>query len=403
MKPFDLNLRHLHALRAIVENGSMTAASSAANMSQPALTQGLARMERALGVTLFDRQPSGVRLTDAGRVMTERAQAAIGHLERASREILRGGKRGFARPERLMTSTQLRALLAVADAGSFAGASVATLLSEPALHRAVRDLEQIGGVTLAERRGRGIQLTQAGRRLARGIRLAAAELSAAFVELGADGYDAGQVVVGTMPLARARVLPNAIADFVGEQPRVPVKVVEGSWRELVEPLRDGLLDLMIGAMRDDLPSDLEQRALFEDGLAVVARAHHPLAGVVPDMSQLASFGWIVSSAGTPLRGHWERLFEDRALPEPLVECGSVTVIRGVLVQSDLLTLLSPDQVAAELEAGTLAIILRATPSVVRRVGLITRAGWRPTAAPARFLACLGRAASQSSGKPMESV
>src|SRR5688572_28405053 len=142
-RPFDLNLRHLRALPVIVAQGTMSGAALAVNLSQPALTQGLAKLESQLGVALFDRDRDGVTATEGGMLMADRATAALGHLAAAT--IRRGG-RGFARPEQLMTASQLHAFLALADTGSFVGAAAATGLSQPALHRATRDLEQIGGV-----------------------------------------------------------------------------------------------------------------------------------------------------------------------------------------------------------------------------------------------------------------
>jgi hypothetical protein len=58
-----------------------------------------------------------------------------------------------------MTASQLHAFLALADAGSFRRRSAATGLSQPALHRAVRDLEQICAVAAGRARGRGVALT----------------------------------------------------------------------------------------------------------------------------------------------------------------------------------------------------------------------------------------------------
>lgn len=383
--PFDLNLRHLRALSAITAQGSMNAAAQAVNLSQPALTQGLAKLERQLGVALFDRHPDGVSPTEAGTLMAERVEAAFEHLTAATRGALRRGGRGFARPEQLMTASQLHAFLALADAGSFVGAAAATGLSQPALHRAVRDLEQICGVALAERRGRGVVLTAAGRRLARGVRLAAREIAAGVAELGGE-QESGRIAIGAMPLSRALVLPGAIAAFTKGTPRAVVDVAEGSWRELVEPLRDGMIDLMIGALRDETPHGLEQRALFADRLVVIGRAGHPLAGIAaPTLDALAQFGWIVGQGETPLRGHWEALFAGRPTPPAPIECGSVMVIRGILRDSDLLTLLSPDQVALELQSGILAIIGQPLEQGVRTIGITTRIGWRPTAAQRRFV------------------
>jgi len=392
-RPFDLNLRHLRALSAIVAQGSMSAAAEAVSLSQPALTQGLRKLEQQIGVALFARHSDGTRPTEAGLTMAVRAEAAFAALAAAMRGVTRGNGRGFARPERLMTSTQLHAALALADAGSFAGAAVATGLSQPALHRAVRDLEQVCGAPIADRQGRGVALSPAGRRIARGIRLAAAEIAAGIADLSADPDDAGRIAIGAMPLCRALVLPHAIAAFVGGRPRAALDVVEGSWRELVEPLRDGRIDLMIGALRPEPPAGLEQRALFEDRLAVVARAGHPLAATPsPTTADLRRFGWIVGQPQTPLRAHWETLFADGAPPPTPIECGSVMVIRGVLAASDLLTLLSPDQVALEIASGMLTRIGPPRATAVRTIGITTRSGWRPSVAQQRFITLVEDAA-----------
>ena len=170
MKPFDLNLRHLRAIGHIVAERSLNRAAEVAGLSQPALTQGLSKMERQLGTRLFERQPDGMAATAAGLALAERTERAFALLAGVGR---RSGKRGFARPDALMTATQAEAFLHFADAGGFAGAAASSGLSQPAIHRAVRELEQIWATPLAERRGRGMVLTPAGRALARGVRPAA--------------------------------------------------------------------------------------------------------------------------------------------------------------------------------------------------------------------------------------
>jgi DNA-binding transcriptional LysR family regulator len=292
-----------------------------------------------------------------------------------------------------MTATQLRAFLALVDAGSFVGAAGAIALSQPALHRAVRDLEQVTGLALVERRGRGIALTAAGRRLARGIRLARGEIAAGITEISAD-EDEPSIVIGAMPFCRALLLPAAITRSLADNPRARFDIAEGAWRELVEPLRDGAIDLMIGALRTPCPPDLIQRVLFIDRLVVVGRVGHPLAGSTPDRAALAAYPWIIGRAGSPLRAHWEAMFADGPRPDAPIECGSVMTIRGVLQRSDFLTLLSPAQVAMEIADALLRRIGPPLTGQERTIGVTTRADWRPTPAQASFLAHVGIVAEQ---------
>ncbi len=392
MKPFDLNLRHLRAIGHILAERSLNRAADAAGLSQPALTQGLGKLERQLGTRLFERNPDGMTATAAGLALAERTERAFALLAGIGR---RGGKRGFARPDALMTATQAEAFLHFADAGGFAGAAARSGLSQPAIHRAVRELEAIWATPLAERRGRGMVLTAAGRALARGVRLAAGEIAAGIVEARGDADEGGRIAIGAMPLSRALLLPHALALFLNDARGTVIDVVEGSWRELVDPLLDGVVDLMIGALRSDPPTGLDQVPLFTDRLAIFGRAGHPLAGKPVDLEQLATQRWVVGPVGTPLRHHWETLFAGRTLPPVPVECGSVMVIRGLLAESDLLTLLSPDQVALEVEAGLLARIGPDLIDTVRTIGITTRSGWRPTAGQARLIALLQRASDET--------
>lgn len=391
-QPFALNLRHLRAIAEIAGRGTLSAAAEAVGLSQPALTQGLGKLERQLGLKLFERRSDGVVATPAVGTLADRIERAFSHLATGGRRVKGGG--GFVRPERLMTATQLNAFLHFADAQSFAAAATASGLSQPAIHRAVRDLEAICATPLVERRGRGVALTPAGLAMARGTRLAARELAAGFAEVRGDGSDVDRIAVGAMPLSRALILPKAIAAFLSQEPDTVIDVVEGSWRELIEPLLDGVIDLMIGALRDDPPPGVVQTPLFTDRLRIYGRAGHPLAGARDiDLGRLANQQWVVGPVGTPLRAHWEALFAGASLPQVPVECGSVMVIRGLLVETDLLTLLSPDQVALEVAAGILVPIGPAPPEAVRTIGISVRADWRPTVRQQHLLKALNDASS----------
>lgn len=377
-----LNIRHFAALAATVRHGSVTRAARAINLTQPALTQAIARLEADLGCALFERGAGGMTATEPARLLAPRAEAAIEHI---------GSPR--------VTGTQVRAFLALARAGSYAGAGEATGLSAASLHRAVADLGVALGQRLVDRRGRAVLLTPAGARRARGFGLAMAELRSGLAEVAAfQGKAAGRVVIGAMPLSRARWLPETLLRFARAHPGVDVAVVEGSHAELVGPLRDGEIDFMLGALRETAAlEDLVQDAAFEDRPALVMRAGHPLAdGATLDPARLRDFPWILPAGDTPLRHYWEEMMRQatgEAPPHVGIECGSVLTVRQLLVGSDALTLLSPAQLAVELDIGLLAA--RPTPApVCRIIGTTHRAGWRPTAPQAAFMALLREVASQ---------
>lgn len=387
------NLRHLRALCAIEDRGSMNAAADAVGLSQPALAQGLAKLEAQFEVRLFDRLADGMRPTEAGRVVLERTRAALAQLAAGMRALPRAGRRGLGRVENLLTWTQVRALLSLADGGSFMGAARASGTSQPALHRAVRELEALCGVPLAERRGQRVVLLGNGLKLARAFRLARAELESARQDLAPDRGDGG-IVIGAMPLCRALLLPAAISRMISAFPEFRFDIAEGSFVELAGPLRDGRIDLVIGAMRDACPPDLAQTPLFVDRLIVAARKGHPLARhrAVP-LADLARYPWVVGREGSPLRDHWTKLFPAYSRPAARIECGSVMAIRGILLDSDHLTLLSPDQIALELKSGLLTVIDAAIPAPERQIGLINRADWRPTRLQRHFLEVVRAAAA----------
>ncbi|MEM9065997.1 MAG: LysR family transcriptional regulator [Planctomycetota bacterium] len=79
--------RHLKALVAVVQEGGFRNASRVLGISQPSLSQQIARLEDQLGVTVFDRRPDGVELTKAGELLYERAQTILGLLTDTSEQV----------------------------------------------------------------------------------------------------------------------------------------------------------------------------------------------------------------------------------------------------------------------------------------------------------------------------
>src|SRR4029450_13406278 len=92
-----LDVRRMKVLREVAAQGSFSAAAEALNFTQSAVSQHVAALERETGTRLRERLSRGVRLTEAGAVLVEHADAIIARLESAEDDLaaiagLRGGK-----------------------------------------------------------------------------------------------------------------------------------------------------------------------------------------------------------------------------------------------------------------------------------------------------------------------
>jgi DNA-binding transcriptional LysR family regulator len=82
-----LDVTRLRVLVAVARHGSVTAAAHALNYAQPSVSHHLARLEAETGTKLIQRAGRGIRLTDAGRLLAERAAEVIGRLDAAENEL----------------------------------------------------------------------------------------------------------------------------------------------------------------------------------------------------------------------------------------------------------------------------------------------------------------------------
>lgn len=402
------NLRHLRAFRRVVETRSITEAARDVHLSQPAVTQIVAALQGRLGIRLVEHSGEGMRATSAGLALYRRIANGLDQLREAAQGV-RGaagerGQRGFANFDELVTVAQLKALAALAVTGNFSIAARQSGLSQPSIHRAARDLERLIGLPLFEKAARGIELTGAALELATAVRLVFAELRQGLVDASAaTGEDAGYIAVGCLPLARNYLLPEAIERLANERPAIRLNIVEGTYLDLLRGLRDGRLDILIGALRDPPPTaDVEQHPLMTDPLTILARKDHPLAGRAGlGKDDLCAFPWIVPREGAPTRSYFNTLFsasEIAGMPG-IIETSSLMMVRGMLSRSDRLTLVSAHQAALECAAGQVAPLNFPLTGSERVIGVTLRKGWVPAPAHQDFLRHLQDVAARIQSAP----
>jgi LysR family transcriptional regulator, regulator for genes of the gallate degradation pathway len=396
------NLRHLVLFDAVVRRGSVSATARAAHLSQPAVTQAVSHIEAVLGARLMQRSYSGVALTGAGRAAAARIERALQMLREAllaarprpatgaAQDVLNG-----------ITSTQLKALIGVVEAGAFARAARRAGRARAAIHRGARQLEKSLGTELFEVTSFGVRPTREAEKLALRTRLAFAEVAQGQAEVAAaEGTGSGSTTIGAMPLARSVLVARAVLEFAQTRPEHGISILDGPYESMLGALRRGGADVLVGALRDPVPSeDIVQEHLFEDPLAIVVGAGHPLAdGAAPTLAALARYPWIAPRRDSPLRRHFDALIARLERPRPVapIECNSLVAARSMLIASDRVMLLSEHQIHHELETGQLVALPHPFGTVTRSIGLTVRRDWRPTEVQGQLVDGLRRHARAAS-------
>lgn len=375
------NLRHLRVFLAVAQHSSVSRAAEACHLSQPAVTQAIAKLEGAFTSPLFHHRAQGLFVTEAGEALALRVSRALHRLDQAAAIV-------SPRLVATATSSQLDALIAVHELENFTLAARHLGLAQPTIHRAVARLEAEARKPLFERTAMGLRATRACRQLADAARLAFAEMEQAVMDL-ADlaGRETGQIVVGAMPLSRSFMLSQAIIEFRKTRPLIPIRVDEGPYDDLLAGLRRGEVDFLIGALRQPLPiTDIVQTQLFDDDLILVVGPSHPLFGHGPvALAETANFPWILARKGTPSRRIFDHLFADCTKPQSLIETGSMILMRQLLQHSDHIGFISRLQAAAEIELGLMVPLRTDLQETRRPIGITTRFGWIPTAAQQKLI------------------
>ncbi len=386
------NVRHLLAVHEVAVCHRIKDAARQVHLSQPAVTQAVAKLERDLSEPLFDRRPEGMFATEAGKLFLHRVERALDLLKEGERQARRkspdAGRRDF---HRLTTATQLRALTAVAQTENFSHAARQIGVSQPAVHRAAKDLERLSGITFFEPVRRGVQLTPAAEAFSYYVRLAAAEMRQGRYEISAlQGQDSTRIVVGSLPLSRPSLLPAAMDRLLrASEGRVQLHCVDAPYESLLRDLRFGDLDFLVGALRKDLPADdVVQEPLFEDRLYIVAGQGHPLTRHPrPSLEDTLNYPWIAPPKATPSGSYLFEILKIPQLPNTPVRvvASSLALLRGLMMRGDYLTIMSRRQVEIEVETGTIVTLPIDLQDSARAIGLTYRAGWEPTPTQTRFI------------------
>lgn len=376
-----LNLRHLHVFNVVATTGGVRRSSDTLLRASSAVARSVAALEQSLATRLFERKGRGMLLTAAGeavRLRVERIEAELREVRDDALRLRERSGKPVASLDALFNERRLQAAALLAETHHMPSVARLMEVSPSAVSQALSMLEGILGQALFFRTAHGMLPTDAGRRWTERFGRALAELRHIPEDIAAlDGVVQGTVTVGALPLARSQLLPTAMTRVLARHPQLQIRSLESPYEELAAGLMSGRIDFIVGALRAFSSDTFDMRALVEDGAALIARAGHPLAGHQRlALRDLDGYPWVLSRAGTPLRDSIEQFFRESGwpAPRPAVETGDLALLRGLLVGSDMLTVISAHQLQHEIATGQLTTLSFALRGTERRIGLMQRKG-----------------------------
>jgi DNA-binding transcriptional LysR family regulator len=234
--------------------------------------------------------------------------------------------------------TQIEEFVSIADAGSVRAAARARGVSQPAVTKNLRALEQELGASLVRRTARGIDLTAFGHLFLTRARNVCRELERSRAELAQEmAGKAGEIVVGSAPGAAAVLLPPTIARLYRQSPDAEIRIVEGMPHATLPRVRDGSFDLAIGPLPGEpLPSDVIATSLFRIEMAVVVRRGHPQAKA-RSVTALTDYDWMTAGLSSE-RAIVDDMFRIAGLPPPRwrIRCESISALIAIAARTDMI-------------------------------------------------------------------
>jgi DNA-binding transcriptional LysR family regulator len=172
----------------------------------------------------------------------------------------------------------LRAFLAVLESGSFHRAAEQLNISQPALSRRIKQLEEVIGAPLLERTTRRVAPTAAGRDLQPLLIRLLDELETSVLSMSATGkLQHGQVTIACVPTAAFYFLPQVIKQFHALHPNIRIRILDLSASEGLRSVAAGECEFGISMLGSADP-DLTFTPLMEDPFVLACHREHPLAG-----------------------------------------------------------------------------------------------------------------------------
>lgn len=244
----------------------------------------------------------------------------------------------------------------MARQGSLARAADVLAVSQPAMSKTLKELEELLDASLFARSKAGLSLTEAGMAFLRYAGPSVQALREGVSTLRGGEYAAGVVRLGVLSTVESLLVPEVVRRLHERHSALVVSVVTGPSAYLLSQLRVGDIDLVVGRMTDSPEiQGLSFEHLYSESMTLVARPEHPLLAGPLDRSALERYPLVLPLAGTTIRKYADSLFVQCGINQSRqrLETLSVTLSRRYALSSDAIWIAPLDAVRLDLANGEL--------------------------------------------------
>jgi LysR family transcriptional regulator, regulator of abg operon len=249
-----------------------------------------------------------------------------------------------------MKDHQLKAWLALVETGSIRGAARHLHLSQAAVTKAIRELEQDLDAPLIVRSSRGVMLTECGRQLTSRARLAQSQLALARQDIQQMlGGKRGHVAAAVTPVILLGVLPQVIGRFEKLMPLAELTFEEGLMPHVLHSLREGSIDFAVAApAHEEVSGEFDFEPLDTLEIVVVCRRGHPLEKAT-EWHEIVDYPWAMTlSPGSQHSNMLDYLSRSQhPLPTRIIRVNTFGVGWNVMARTDALLACPADMLDVE--------------------------------------------------------
>ncbi len=236
----------------------------------------------------------------------------------------------------------MRYFVACVEHKTMHAAATAVHISQPALSKAIRNLELELGVHLLDRRPRGVVPTPFGDTLFRYAKMVDSEMRRAIAEIDAmRGMTRGTIVIGVIPTMSTAVA-DVVRDVMKTLPGLKLKLKIAFSSELTAALLDGELDIALLLLPENsAPVDINFETIIRTRPKVAVRRGHPLAGRSRlTLAELADYPWLIPDYPPSHRAIINKAYINAGLlpPNPAIEVSTIVMFDAVVRETDLVTI-----------------------------------------------------------------